>query len=67
MNLFCFYGNVLGYGFFGKYRKCLQITIDINRAMVGNIECILLENYTVFLDIKSLVTEEEDVVDRGEL
>jgi hypothetical protein len=35
--------------------------------MVGNVESVLLEDYAVFLDVKALVTEEEDMVDRGEL
>jgi hypothetical protein len=62
-----FLGNVLSGGLFGESCERLEVAVDIDLAMVGNVESILLENYAVFLDVKSLVTEEEDMVDRGKL
>ena len=51
----------------GESSESLEVAVDVDRAMVGNVESVLLEYYAVFLNVKSLVTEEEDVVDRGEL
>ena len=54
-------------GLGGRGCECLEVAIDIERTMVGNVKGVLLENDTVFLDVEALVTKEKNMVDRGEL